>query len=260
MIKLVLLLALFSCSSQQSLRSERMPAQQATLPSEFSVLIWNIYKGGKGQKFYREAKEIFPRYDLILLQETVFGGQLEEFLANEFSHQEERAISWGRNGVATLSTASATEVFPMKTKGREFFVFTPKASLATIYQMEEAELLVINIHMINFRETRAMESQLDQYSDLLERHKGPIIVAGDFNTWSAGRIDAVDKFLTSYGLKEIDFADSKGADPRAKFAVGVLDRLYTRGLKVLNAEVFHKSRSSDHYPFAVDLKLDSTKE
>lgn len=237
-----------------------MPAQQSILPAEFSVLIWNIYKGSKGQKFYREAKTIFPQYELILLQETVFGGDLEDFIQAEFDHQEERAVSWGRNGVATLATAAAIQTHPMKTQSREFFVFTPKASLATVYQMEDRELLVINIHMINFRETGAMQAQLEQYSALLEEHQGPIIVAGDFNTWSSGRIQAVDQFLTSYGLEEIDFVDSSGSDPRAKFAVGVLDRLYIRGLKIVNKKVFQDSQSSDHYPFAVDLKLDILKE
>ena len=82
----------------------------------------------------------------------------------------------------------------------------------------------------------------------------PVIIAGDFNDWR-GRVHAA---FAALGLRDAFVAAGSRA-PRtfpARLPVFRLDRIYVRGLRVMDARVLHHlHRMSDHIGLAATLAL-----
>ena len=109
---------------------------------------------------------------------------------------------------------------------------------------------MVNVHAINFSlSIDAYREQLSALGDALATHDGPIIFAGDLNTWSAGRRRAVDDVAARLGLTEVSFPDDK----RTLFFGNQLDHILTRGLRVVTATAIEVT-SSDHNPVTVTLQ------
>ena len=60
---------------------------------------------------------------------------------------------------------------------------------ATNYALPNQQLLLsVNLHAINFTlGISDLKQQLDDAADIMRHHTGPIIFAGDLNTWSDER-------------------------------------------------------------------------
>ena len=88
---------------------------------------------------------------------------------------------------------SATE--PMTNcslQAREPWIRTPKAVGITEFALTDSQqtLAVVNIHGINFTlGVGDFARQLADIRSVIEAHEGPVIVAGDFNTWNRRRAD-----------------------------------------------------------------------
>ena len=81
-------------------------------------------------------------------------------------------------------------------------------------------------------------------------HRGPIVLAGDFNTWSDARFDLVREIAGRLGLVEISYAD----DRRVLFLGHHVDHVFVRGLDVVAVNV-GPVKSSDHNPVEAVLRL-----
>ena len=79
---------------------------------------------------------------------------------------------------------------------------------------------------------------------------GPVIFAGDFNTWSASRQAAVDDFMSEHGLGSIAFEP----DLRSRAFGRALDHIYVRGMQAEFAQVIPVT-TSDHNPLRVRLAI-----
>jgi endonuclease/exonuclease/phosphatase (EEP) superfamily protein YafD len=250
----------FSCSNvEQRQRSPSSQELQMELPSHFNVLIWNSYKGVR-RSFSDELTSLLPTYDLVLLQEAQDNSFFTDLFESRDHFTTSFAHSWGRNGVLTASRASIIQAIPLKSMVRELYIATPKSALITTHPVRDDQgeihsLLVINIHMINFRETNAVRKQLEEYRSYIESHDGPIIVGGDFNTWNQFRRRVVMEFFEGLGLTEISYLNEDNLDPRSKLIVGVLDRVFQKGLEVIETKVYDEIDSSDHYPFSAKLRV-----
>jgi endonuclease/exonuclease/phosphatase (EEP) superfamily protein YafD len=86
--------------------------------------------------------------------------------------------------------------------------------------------------------------------EALARHDGPIVFAGDLNTWTAGRDEAVRETAAALGLTEIRFDEDK----RRLFLGKQLDHVFVRGL-VTTAAGAIEVVSSDHNPVRATLRL-----
>jgi len=110
---------------------------------------------------------------------------------------------------------------------------------------------ITNVHAINFTLTlNAYQAQLTAVRDVLAEHRGPIVLAGDFNTWSAQRFAAVRKVAADLGLVEVTYAD----DRRALFVGRQADHVFVRGLDIVGSRATPVT-SSDHNPIEVVLRL-----
>ncbi len=221
--------------------------------SGFRLLNWNIFKGKK--KGWQEDLQRFAREsDILILQEGYLADDLRGLLNRNQLHWAVAAAFEHKDITSGVLTASRVEPdFSCSFWRSEPLIRVPKTAMITIYPLSgyDENLLVANIHMINFTiGSKAFRSQLDTLGGLLAQHRGPIIIAGDFNTWSDKRCEIVDDFFTGLDLAEVTFTEDK----RTCLLGEEVDRVYYRGLEVTDADSL-QVKSSDHNPVQVSFKL-----
>jgi endonuclease/exonuclease/phosphatase (EEP) superfamily protein YafD len=206
----------------------------AELPATFELLCWNVHKE-RSRKLAAELERIGSHAHLVLLQEAIRTDALP--LRSWTMVEAFRFVNGGAPaGVATGTSAATIDEQSLYSSGREPLARTPKSALATTVRLHGGlALLVINIHGVNFRDARALEAQLGDLEPIVTAHEGPVIVAGDFNTWTRRRVTVLEAFAARHGLERV-FTERDA--PR-------LDAVFQRGLTVEEATVV-RSRVSDH--------------
>lgn len=128
----------------------------------------------------------------------------------------------------------------------------PKSTLISRYPLAGSSetLLVGNIHAVNFSlGMAAFRSQLDRMASILDEHDGPMVVAGDFNSWSRSRTRVLNEILVeARSMRKVAFDDKS---PRAIFG-STVDHVYYRGLTVVASRVLDAD-TSDHDPIWVQF-------
>ena len=223
----------------------------------FRVALWNTHKW-QDDNISADFKALANSADLFLTQEAVVNKQSqaalnssiekEWWLANSFFSSDETSSDIA-NGVATGSSVQPLEVGFIRSDAREPLTRSPKMALISKFRVLgiSEHLLVINVHMINFVLDSAFESMLDQIEEVLSAHLGPILLGGDFNTWSQSRMDSLNKLAHKYSLNH--------AIPNNDSRTIKFDHLFTRGFKVSKAQVLSRIQSSDHYPLYFEIEL-----
>lgn len=227
------------------------------LPSTFEVLVWNVYKGGI-YDWENDLEKISADSDIILLQEATDTQFFIDGLS-QIDFETTMAISWvSRKKVATgVATAARTHKVSqswLKSYYLEPVTKTPKITFFTEYQIEGSlkTLLVANIHAINFVSTYKFKHMIDKAVQKMSHHSGPIIFAGDFNTWTNSKIRALNQSVKKIGLKEVSFSP----DLRKKALGKPLDYIWVRGLRVLDSKAHGDINSSDHKPMSAKFSLE----
>lgn len=219
-------------------------AEGQVLSGPLDILSWNIQKASN-DGWLEDLLELGAGAHLTFIQEAAIHAQLGEIrptgpLYQSFSQgYTTESLS---TGVMTLSTHAPT--MQCNFSRVEPWLGTPKTATVTEHALEgrDDRLLAINLHAVNFTLGVAdLQEQLRPLSTLLASHKGPAILAGDFNTWSVSRQQAVDQMLAGLGLRPVIFQP----DLRTTTFGKALDHIYVRGLETEYAEVIPVS-SSDH--------------
>lgn len=228
-----------------------------------SVLNWNIQKSNTNFKWVNEFKELIEEHlpSIILLQECQFQKGLESILEFEkfgfiFAPNFVDIFRNRHSGVLTASSAKHQCVTVIKSHAFEPLIKVPKIFLSTTYHIEniETELLVLNIHAINFVGFWKFISQVQQLEYSIKTHNGPVILSGDFNTWNRRRISILDKILTDACLKKVEFHDDH--KHIKKFLLNnPLDHIYYKGLEIKQQAKALVTETSDHNPLLVKFKL-----
>jgi endonuclease/exonuclease/phosphatase (EEP) superfamily protein YafD len=228
-------------------------AKKEIVDSQFSVLVWNIYKGQKDE-WKNEYEKIKKDHDLLILQEDLccknhIESRYQKIFAKSFYYSGNE----GSTGVSTLSSTSAIYSKVMRSQGREPIISTPKMALITKYPFlnNNKDLLVANIHSLNFVSNENWNQQLSQLLKELSNHVGPLILAGDFNTWNDERLEILLSSTQKLGLKSVIF---KNGDARMKVFGNALDHVFYRDLSVKTAHVI-SSDGSDHMPLSVRFEM-----
>ncbi|CAH0992313.1 hypothetical protein SIN8267_02432 [Sinobacterium norvegicum] len=227
--------------------------QLARLDQRFSVLIWNLQKAQQ-PALLPELKALSADKDLLLLQEATLSPPLIEKIERE--HQLYFAPGYQTAGQDTgVLTASRVEpIGRCNLSSMEPLLRTPKATALSLYAIagSEQKLLVINIHGVNFSiGIEALKAQIQQSIDWVSEHRGPIIFAGDFNTWSDERQALVDGYAEQLGLRPLSFEQ----DFRTTVFDLALDHIYVRGLTVVATSTV-ATTTSDHNPLMATLLFD----
>ncbi len=233
------------------LDGERRPALD---PLAIRVATWNIHKesdaGWEG-----DLTAIVRGSDIVLLQETTLlesfrnslqGSELVWVMASSFTYDG--------SDVGVLSASRVAPIATCTERALEPILNLPKSAVISWYAMKERRdtLCVVNVHAINFTLSTALyRAQLNAVAGAIASHEGPMIVAGDFNTWSDARMQVMQDVADRLGLVEITLVDDK----RQTFFGRQVDHILIRGLAVEHAVVIPVT-SSDHNPILVTLRAD----
>ncbi len=261
-LRAILLLAWILClyaggarGSEPQCDAASAPGQVArgqALPEQLNILSWNIQKAGNAG-WAEDLAELAGSVHLAFLQEASLQAQISALLPRT----PHRAFAAGYRtdeldtGVMTLSASTPSLLCHFTVQ--EPWLGTPKAASITEYPLaDRAErLLAINLHAVNFAlGLTAFRDQFERLATLLGRHQGPVILAGDLNTWSSARQLLVDGLMREHGLAPVVFRP----DLRTTAFGRALDHIYVRGLQAEFAQVLPVS-SSDHNPLLARLRF-----
>ncbi|MBK8804352.1 MAG: endonuclease/exonuclease/phosphatase family protein [Fibrobacteres bacterium] len=234
-----------------------------SIPSRFTLVSWNTHKEINAG-FLSDLGSLVgaSRADLVLLQEARVDSNpsaLQSALSDRIWHLSANLAGNGvQYGVLTASSALPLEATPLLSKAGEPIARTRKASLVTRYRIAHDTLCVANVHALNFSPLLSgFRGQLSDLCDRLRAHSGPLIVAGDFNTWSDRKQNLSDSILGSLGLVRFGFGD-QSARRTSRFG-HALDHVYFHPayLEVDSASVQVRDSiaSSDHVPLVVPFRL-----
>ena len=232
----------------------RRAAEGPGLDSQFEILSWNIQKAGD-RRWSTDFAQLASESDLVFIQEASLQADIPTFLEDI----EAEAFAPGyrtaslETGVMTLSSRAYS--LHCRFSAIEPWLRTPKATSITEYALRDHEdrLLAINLHAVNFAMGLSdFEGQFAEIGSVLSQHEGPVVVAGDLNTWSESRQSLVDRFMAEHGLQPVRF----DPDLRTTAFGRALDHIFVRGLRAESATVI-PVESSDHNPLQVQLRIDS---
>lgn len=229
---------------------------QDRLPELFRLLVWNVKKNEiKGM--VEDYRQISQDAHLVLLQEMIDQPQLmvDMTLAKpDLTWTMARAFFWkstqSYTGVATGSTARPIRMEPYLSPVAEPIAKTPKSVMLSEYEIGNsgARLMVVNIHAINFVSQSSFAAHIDQVVSLIRDHVGPLVVAGDFNTWTDPRLIYLERAMNKLGLKNLDLGKAGW--------LNAFDHVFARGLRVEQSIGLDRIATSDHKPLLVDLVYD----
>jgi endonuclease/exonuclease/phosphatase (EEP) superfamily protein YafD len=233
-------------------------SQKAIDPESIKTLTWNVYKGQR-EGWSDDFNGLSNDMDIILIQEARLKEKGQEafcikgmggVFAQSFSYHSD---SLARTGIMTISRACPLWTGHSRTRFKEPFTHTPKVSLFTKYSLKgtQEKLLVVNTHGINFVRSAAFESQMADLGKKINDHQGPIIFAGDFNTWNKTRTIILRSIINQSGMKEANFHP----DTRSKRFGYFLDHVFYKGLKIKQTKVFETINSSDHKAVGIEFCL-----
>lgn len=224
-------------------------------PDGFSVLSWNSHRGTH-QDWRRDLVSFGSDADIILLQEAAVE-PIQEAQIDLFANQWLMATAFQleEQDIGVLSAARVSPKDYCVSREPEPLFRIPKIGLAATYPLTgtDARLLVVNIHMVNFTFTpEAVGRQFDSLKNIIKNHEGPVIIAGDFNTWSNKREKLVENRMSELELTSVTF----DPDHRVMFFNRTVDGIYYRGLEVTKS-LTHQVESSDHNPLEVHFRLNN---
>ncbi len=256
----------------------------------FSVLCWNIMEGNRANflknplGYFDDSgranwEKAFLRYaddkDIILLQEAYVDiemmstfNKLETLNSREywwnivagFVYKEEDVPT----GVMTLSNIMPYKSSPVLIE--EPVLGTPKTTLLTKHRLnDDLDLLVINVHAILIGRDE-FKKQLDLIKSRTREekkdHKGPVILAGDFNTFTEVTTALLEDVVIELGLKPVfDDKNPDCIDSRVQSIMGhAYDHIYYSGLDVVSCGSIDLSEEdtgevSDHNPMTVVFRI-----
>jgi len=222
------------------------------LDGELEVLSWNIQKAS-GAGWADDLASLGAGVDLAFFQEAAVEAHIPRVLRpNLHSNFAQGYTTAGQaTGVLTLSTGTPSAHCELT--AWEPWLGTPKATGITEYPLRDRDerLLAINLHAINFEfSPENFHAQFDALGSVLDGHVGPVILAGDLNTWSSERQSLVDAFMLEHGLGSVAFEP----DLRTRAFGRALDHIYVRGLRADAARVIPVT-SSDHNALRVRLGI-----
>jgi endonuclease/exonuclease/phosphatase (EEP) superfamily protein YafD len=234
-------------------RTSGMAGAEALDPQAIRILTWNVHKqddpGWDG-----DLARFAAGSDVVLLQEAVLQPKLRDIIeaagmrwvmASSFIYSDvDIGVVTGSRKVP-LTSCTQRVVEPL--------IRIPKSGVITWFRIagRDDTLAVVNVHAINFAILLGgYRAQLEALGEALADHPGPIVFAGDLNTWTESRNEIMRAVAQRLGMKEIEFKEDK----RTMFMGKQLDHMYVRGLEVVEAEAI-PVKSSDHNPVRATLRL-----
>lgn len=233
---------------------------QSTSPPEFlddngqlNLVVWNIHK--QGDEGWQSSLESYGKgAQLLMLQETSLTPNFQQWLKTQSwlaSHVNAFKMLGESTGVLNLSSALPNRACAYT--ATEPWILLPKSALYARYRLSNgSDLVTVNLHAINFTlGTEDFQKQIEQLENAVKKHKGPLIIAGDFNTWSESRWQEVRRRMAALLMKEVTFTP----DNRRRFINDLaFDHVFYRDLHLVEA-ASPVTKASDHNPMIAMFTL-----
>jgi len=225
-----------------------------TEQSTFVLTSWNVYKGGK-DGMHDDLELLIDQSDFVLMQEFLLDDQQNDQI-QKMSH-----VHWALaksfkdggewTGVAVASKWQPYESVPVRSPGTEPFADTPKMSLISKFTLPNGEdLWIVNTHALNFDITHtAFKEQIAALAEILKTHQGPMIWAGDFNTWSDVRVEYLLDAANSLGMEHAPIENPIG------ILSATLDHIFYRGFTDVKPSLLSDITTSDHNPLRLEFTI-----
>jgi len=158
----------------------------------------------------------------------------------------------GDTGVALLSRVPLSDVTRIDLPWHEC-AWRPRTAMAATVRFGETAVRLFNVHIDPHGPIDNQHQQLEVVLDHAERHDGPRIILGDFNTLSKQKAIQIRKLMESSGYTTplpTGTATWRGAGLRFH-----ADWIFVRGLEVKRWGVARPLNVSDHWPIWAEITL-----
>ncbi|CAM3735012.1 hypothetical protein VA7868_00714 [Vibrio aerogenes CECT 7868] len=219
-----------------------------------NVLVWNIYKENRSD--WSQALQQFSQdRQLVLLQESNLSSGFQLWLKENPRWQavQAHAFSVLDQGMGVMNLSEYLPLSSCAYLEMEPWIRLPKSALISYYPLSDQQTLaVVNIHAVNFTlGIKAFRDQLGELTAKIRSHVGPVIFAGDFNSWSEERMSYLHQTMSELSMTEVDYPSP---DHRKQYDGYPLDHLFYRGL-ILNQAGVAETSASDHNPIQASFSL-----
>jgi endonuclease/exonuclease/phosphatase (EEP) superfamily protein YafD len=228
------------------------------VPDSVTLISWNIYKINHKNPidFQHFIKSLQQAYNagFYCLQEAKHTDSssfpLDDFCLHFAPNLQLKTHAYGVMSASGVVCHKAQQILSKKT---EFLFKTHKSSLANHYFFgDHTPLIIINVHAINFNNSRAYAEEINQLHDYLSIHKNAaVIIAGDFNSWNKKRNLLIHEFCQALDLTQTVFEEDQHIK---RFAKHPLDLVMYRNLTCEYAIAIDSQKISDHNPLLVKFR------
>lgn len=220
--------------------------------SDIHLLNWNVQKQ-HGTAWRHDFDRLTTGADLVLMQEASLGHHASPGLAAGRHAAFAPGYRTGDSVTGVLTLSRKEPLVSCSFTSREPWLRTPKSTGITVYALNgnDATLAVVNLHAVNFAlGLTDYRAQFARVLDVLHDHAGPIILAGDFNTWRGRRQTVVTELAAALRLQPVAFPE----DERVRFLGLALDHIYVRDLELRQSGTARVT-TSDHNPMTAVLSM-----
>lgn len=239
----------------QNSRDTEMSDGDQLDPQNISILNWNIYKGQR-DNWSADFRKYSSKHDIVIIQEAHLDDELQSILArNNYHWTLNTAFYYNDKATGVMTASSVKPAFSCGQRITEPLIRTPKTALINYFPIagQKEDLLVANIHGINFTfGVDVYKQQIKQLYEVIKQHEGPVILAGDFNTWSDARMQIVNDLTERLSLSSLDYSGHN----RTIVLGNVIDHVFYRGLTPIEYKVWPVT-SSDHNPIHASFRVNS---
>ncbi|WP_321777689.1 endonuclease/exonuclease/phosphatase family protein [Sulfurimonas sp.] len=234
---------------------QKLKHQNNFLKESFSILVWNIHKENQNILFKNKLKELLlaKPSDFLLFQEVQYPKR-EPYELQDYSYAIASNMETKKNiyGVLTAAKVAFKNIACKLTKNKEAGITTHKSFIVSQHLLTNGKLLcLVNIHAINFVPIKSFKQEVQEIKSMLIKHKGPMIVVGDFNSWNDKRIEELKKFQNELGLTKVEVKMSHNIK---HVFLKPLDHIFYRELDLINAEAIDTENVSDHNPIYANFQ------
>jgi endonuclease/exonuclease/phosphatase (EEP) superfamily protein YafD len=218
-------------------------------------LNWNVYKGQR-ENWQDDFRQYSNMHDILIIQEAHLDNATEELLDKTHRYWTLNTAFYLNDAVTGVMNAS--KVKPLYSCGQrtaEPLIRLPKTGLISYYPVagQVEYLLVANLHGINFSYgVDVYKHQLNELYEAMRYHQGPIILAGDFNTWSDERMQVLMDYVDRLSLSALDYTSHNHT--RTLVFGNALDHVFYRGLELVEHNTWYVT-SSDHNPTSASFRI-----
>jgi len=220
-------------------------------PRALRIASWNLHKG-EDEGWQVDLARFAAESDVLLLQEAVLTAPMRDVLERaKYTWHMVGAFAQGGEERGVLIATRVPALDSCSLRAFEPLFPLPKTAIVARYPLigHAKTVAIANLHGINFTlGIGRFTEQIEAVAAELARHDGPVIFAGDFNTWSQARHEVMGAVAARLGLTPVQFEP----DGRRRTFGLHLDHLFIRGFSTVRA-LAPDVKSSDHNPVLVTL-------